>query len=193
MFRLTTLTLLIGSATCAWAQDDSLTFGLSDPIDPALMDPRFADDPPGTLVELCPQADTHIGEIARRIATHGGLALIVDYGGWRSQGDTLQALRAHAFDDPLTHPGQADLTAHVDFQALAAASDTAFSYTTQGALLTALGLPQRSAQLAARLSGAQLTQHLATTRRLTAPEEMGQLFKAIAVFPSSAPLPPGFA
>lgn len=172
--------------------DGALSLGRAAPATLALLEHRLADTATGDIVEICPAAPAILHAIAQRIEAYQGLALILDYGDWISRGDTFQALKAHAFTDPLQAPGEADLTAHVDFAALAAAVPR-HAYTTQGALLTALGLPQRSAQLAARLSGAQLTQHLAATRRLTAPEEMGQLFKAIAVFPSSAPLPPGFA
>lgn len=173
---------------------DDLTFGLSEPAPSPALDARFADDPPGTLVELCSQADTHIGEIARRIATHGGLALIVDYGGWHSKGDTLQALKAHAFRPPLADPGQADLTAHVDFQALAlAAGGLRAHYTTQGAFLTALGIDVRAARLGQRLTGDALQNHNAAHHRLTDDTEMGSLFKVLGLTRPDAPPPPGFA
>ena len=64
------------------------------------------------------------------------MAYWIDYGDWRSRGDTLQALRAHAYDDPLAHPGRADLTAHVDFEPLATLAP-AHAYDTQGAVLAA--------------------------------------------------------
>src|SRR5690606_36474210 len=129
-----------------------------------------------------------------RIAARGGLALVVDYGGWTSRGDTFQALRGHAFADPLGAPAEADLTAHVDFAALAAAaSPAATRYTTQGALLARLGIAARADRLAAGLSGAALAAHRAAARRLTDPQEMGEFFKVLAVFPPAAPPPPGFA
>ncbi|MFZ1468332.1 MAG: class I SAM-dependent methyltransferase, partial [Paracoccaceae bacterium] len=93
-------------------------------------------------------------------------------------------------------PGQADLTAHVDFAALSAtaeAAGAATAYRTQGAVLTALGIGARTAALAARLSGPALQAHLAASERLTAGSEMGSLFKALAVYPRGTPPPPGFA
>lgn len=171
----------------------TLTFGLSPPI--PCPDPRFATDPTGTLVETCPQAAPVMQALADRISRHGGAALIIDYGGWRSRGDTLQALRAHAPDDPLAHPGEADLTAHVDFEALALAAPAIAhsALTGQGTLLQRLGIDQRAERLAAGLAGAALDSHLAAHRRLTHPAEMGSLFKALAFHPPNTPPPPGFA
>ena len=174
-------------------RDGALTFGLSAPQPRPDLTAAFPDDPPGTVVETCPEAQRHMGQIARRLALHGGLALILDYGGWHSKGDTLQALRHHAFTDPLAEPGLADLTAHVDFAALAAgAAGLAHRYTTQGRLLQTLGIEARATRLAQGLTGAALASHLAATRRLTDPAEMGELFKALAVLPATAPPPPGF-
>ncbi|NGM44920.1 class I SAM-dependent methyltransferase [Rhodobacter sp. SGA-6-6] len=171
-----------------------LTLGRAPPAPLALLAHRLADTQEGDVVETCPAAAPIMAGLAARIAGHGGLALVVDYGGWRSRGDTFQALRAHAFADPLEAPGEADLTAHVDFEALAlAAAPAATRYTTQGALLSALGLAARADRLAAGLDGQALTAHRAAERRLTDPEEMGELFKALAVFPPAAPPPPGFA
>ena len=76
---------------------------------------------PGDVVEECPAAPAIVEAIARRIAAYGGAAIFVDYGGWNGYGDTFQALRNHAPEDPLARPGEADLTAHVDFAPLAAA------------------------------------------------------------------------
>lgn len=172
--------------------DGRLSMGRAAPVRLATLEHRLADTAPGDVVELCPAAPAIMQGIANLIETHGGLALIIDYGDWQSRGDTFQALKSHQFTDPLAAPGEADLTAHVDFAALAAVAPK-HAYTTQGALLTALGLQQRAAQLAQRLTGDLLEQHISATRRLTAPEEMGRLFKALAVYPSNAPLPPGFA
>ncbi len=169
-----------------------LAFALAAPAPIAALDHRLADTAPGEVVEICPAAAPVMAEIGRRIANHGGAALIVDYGGWRSRGDTFQALKAHRFADPLAAPGQADLTAHVDFAALAGAAPCPARYTTQGALLTALGIEARGAALARRLTGPALEAHLAATRRLTHPAEMGTLFKALALHAPDAPPPPGF-
>jgi NADH dehydrogenase [ubiquinone] 1 alpha subcomplex assembly factor 7 len=181
----------------AWAEtlvgqrDGQLAMGRAAPAEIAPLQHRLADTSEGEIVEICPAAPAIMQAISTRITQHGGLALILDYGGWISRGDTFQALKAHQFTDPLAEPGEADLTAHVDFAALAA--DTpAHKYTTQGALLTALGIQHRAAQLAQRLTGEALIRHQAATHRLTAPEEMGNLFKALAVFPAQSPPPAGF-
>lgn len=185
----------------AWAETviglspaGSLTLGLAPPAPLAALAPRLADTRDGDVVELCPAAAPIIASLAARIAAQGGFALILDYGGWRSLGDTFQALRAHAPTDPLAAPGQADLTAHVDFQALAsAARPLAHHYSTQGALLARLGIGPRSQRLAQSLAGAALDNHLAAARRLTHPQEMGELFKALALTRPQDPPPPGFA
>ena len=167
-----------------------LGFGLG-PIRPVpALTPRLTDTAEGQIVEICPSASAIVAEIATRVASKGA-ALILDYGGWHSLGDTFQALQAHAPVDPFAQPGMADLTAHVDFAALVAACPPATTaYTTQGALLSALGIAHRSERLAQNLSGPALQSHLAATHRLTAPQEMGTLFKVLAVHPVLPPLRP---
>ncbi len=174
--------------------DEALIFDQSPPTPFAAHDHRRADTIPGDIVELCPAAGPIIAKIGTTIARHGGAALIVDYGGWRSRGDTFQALRHHAPTNPLADPGLADLTAHVDFAELAhAAQPAAYAYTTQGTMLTALGIDARAERLAQSLSGAALENHLAAKRRLTDPAEMGTLFKVLALHPARHPSPPGTA
>lgn len=174
-------------------QDGALAFGLSDTLPLATLPDRFHADPPGTVVEICPQAARAAAEIGGRLARHGGAALIVDYGGWRSRGDTLQALRAHAPEGPLASPGEADLTAHVDFEAIALAAGVPHTgLTAQGTVLTRLGLPARAERLAQGLTGAALDSHLAAARRLTHPQEMGTLFQALGLHAPGTPPPPGF-
>jgi len=128
-----------------------------------------------------------------KITVHGGAGLIIDYGDWQSQGDTLQAVKDHDTADPLTAPGLPDLTAHVDFAAIAAATAPAkFSRVTpQGVFLERLGITQRAQTLAKSLSGPALETHIAAHRRLTHPGEMGDLFKVISIFPASGTPPPG--
>ncbi|MDR0807918.1 MAG: SAM-dependent methyltransferase, partial [Gemmobacter sp.] len=168
-----------------------LALALAAPAPIALLDHRLADTVPGEVVEVCPAAVPIMAEIGRRIARDGGVALIVDYGGWRSCGDTFQALRRHRPADPLAEPGLADLTAHVDFEALSDAAPCPAAYTTQGALLAALGIAARSAALARQLEGPARVAHLAATRRLTDPAEMGTLFKALALHAPGTSPPPG--
>ncbi|ARE42169.1 hypothetical protein RGUI_4028 [Rhodovulum sp. P5] len=173
--------------------DDHLGFGLSAPAPLAQLDHRLDDTAPGDLVETCPAAQPIMAEVARRIAIHGGAALIADYGGWRSYGDTLQAVRQHRPEPPLDNPGAADLTAHVDFEALAkAATDVRVSaMTAQGVFLERLGITQRAQILARGMTGAALESHIAAHRRLTHPQEMGTLFKILALTPKGSPPPPG--
>jgi SAM-dependent MidA family methyltransferase len=171
-----------------------LAFGLTEPAPVAMLAHRLGDTSEGEMVELCPTAAPIASAIGGRIATHGGAALILDYGGWRSRGDTLQAVRAHAFADPLAEPGEADLTAHVDFEALALAARPAAAsrMIAQGALLERLGIAARAARLAAGMTGAALETHQAGLHRLTDPGQMGTVFKALALYPQGGPVPPGF-
>ena len=172
---------------------DRLAFGLSDAVASAAIGPQFAADPVGVVVELCPAAQAVAAVVGKHLRRQGGAALIVDYGGWRSRGDTLQALRRHQRQDPLQNPGEADLTAHVDFEALAMAMGTQRTgMTDQGTVLKRLGIDQRAARLAQSLSGAALQNHLAAYQRLTAAAEMGSLFKMIAFHAPGSPPPPGF-
>ena len=172
--------------------DGQLTLGLSAPL--PCPDPRFAADPVGTVVEICPLAAAIAAHIGALVRQHGGAALIIDYGGWRSKGDTLQALRKHAPDHPLANPGEADLTTHVDFEALAIAAgyDICTPLLHQGLWLGRLGLHARADRLAQSLRGDALQNHLGATRRLTDPAEMGTLFKAMALYPPRSAAPPGF-
>ncbi|NEX46959.1 class I SAM-dependent methyltransferase [Pseudotabrizicola algicola] len=174
-------------------KDGALVFGLSDPVQPDLSLPVFQDPVAGRVAEVCPAARPYAVVIRDRIARHGGAALIVDYGGWRSSGDTFQALRRHAFADPLAAPGEADLTAHVDFEALAALCALPYGYCEQGAFLTRLGIESRAARLAQSLTGDALQSHLAAHRRLTHPDEMGSLFKVLGLHRPGTQPPPGLA
>lgn len=175
-------------------KDGALTFGLAAPAPVAALMHRLADTANGDLVEVCTAAPAIMEQIGIRIAARGGAALIVDYGGWNSLGDTLQALKSHAPDAPLAHPGQADLTAHVDFAVLAKYAQPAVStaMTAQGVVLERLGITARAQSLARHLDGAALSGHIAAHRRLTHPDEMGTLFQAIGIHPPGTPPPAGF-
>ncbi|MBV0912616.1 class I SAM-dependent methyltransferase [Anianabacter salinae] len=174
-------------------EGDRLTLGLTAPAPLAALEHRLADTIPGQIVETRAGAGAIAEEIGRRIADHGGAALIVDYGGWRSIGDTFQALKDHAPDDPFAHPGQADLTAHVDFEALAQAMPRTqvSAMTPQGVWLERLGITARAQALANGLTGAALDAQVCAHRRLTHPQEMGSLFKVISVTPHDASTLPG--
>ncbi|WJS83645.1 SAM-dependent methyltransferase [Paracoccus sp. TOH] len=147
--------------------------------------------PEGTVRELCPAAGPIVATLAGRIAAHGGCAIVIDYGGWDGQGDTFQALRRHRPEDPLAHPGEADLTAHVDFAPLAGTARAlgirVSGMLSQGEWLLRLGIAQRAQRLAAAGDGGAM----AALHRLTAPGEMGHLFKVLAFWARHAPAPPG--
>lgn len=165
--------------------DDAFMFVAGDqPMDAAVPD-SFAAAGVGTILETCPAASAVMGEIAQRLAGQGGAALIVDYGHLAPRtGSTLQAVSRHEKVDPLADPGTADLTAHVDFSALADAARIdgvrVLGSATQGEWLTALGIDARAAALATR--SPERTQDIEAARaRLVSPDEMGTLFKVIAL------------
>ncbi|MGC1503168.1 MAG: SAM-dependent methyltransferase [Sulfitobacter sp.] len=174
---------------------DTLTFGLAPAQPQPALTARLKDTQDGDLVESCAAIAPIIDTICVRIAAYGGTALVVDYGDWQQTGDTLQALRKHQKVSPLDTPGDADLTAHVDFAALAqAAAPCAHSaLTPQGVFLERLGITQRAQTLAAQLSNAALETHIAAHHRLTHPSEMGNLFKVMALYPQGSAPPPGLA
>ena len=103
------------------AEGETLIFAAApDPVPPAFIPAHLRDAPQGMVFETSPASQSLPREIGRRIAQSGGVALIVDYGHRESGlGDTFQAVRAHRYADPLAEPGEADLTFHVDFDALA--------------------------------------------------------------------------
>lgn len=173
--------------------DDALSLGLGPALPQPSLDHRLDDTKDGDLIEDCAAAAPLLAPLTNRIAQHGGAALVIDYGDWRSLGDTLQAVRDHQPVDPLETPGTADLTAHVDFEALtrAAAPCAPSRLTPQGVFLERLGITARAQQLAKSLTGDALESHIAAHRRLTHPEEMGNLFKVIGFVPDGRPFPPG--
>lgn len=175
------------------AEDGRLIWGLGPESAFEMLEDRLADTTEGQIVEVNTPALPLAEDIGRRIATHGGAALIVDYGAAVSHGDTFQALKAHKPVDPLTCPGEADLTAHVAFAPLAkaAAPARASSPTAQGVFLERLGITARAQALASRLSGSALDSHIAAHRRLTHGQEMGTLFKVMSLTPPDSALPPG--
>ncbi|SHL37554.1 SAM-dependent methyltransferase, MidA family [Roseovarius marisflavi] len=174
-------------------KEGQLAVGLGGPAALPQLAHRLADTKPGDVVETCAPAEASIAVIGARIDAHGGAALVIDYGDWRSLGDTFQALEGHAATDPLANPGNADLTAHVDFEALAKSAVPAAHtrLTPQGVFLERLGITQRAQALARNLQGEALENHIAAHRRLTHATEMGTLFKVLGLFPKSASPPPG--
>ena len=155
---------------------------------------------PGDVLEWPAAAKALAAELAVRLAGEGGAALVVDYGSAKPcLGSTLQAVKRHAYTDPLGEPGEADLTAHVSFSELArAARDAgaaAHGPVPQARFLRALGIEARAAALARRASPNQAADIEAALTRLTGegPEAMGTLFKALAITDPQLATPPGFA
>jgi len=152
--------------------------------------------PEGAIREVCEAAQAIAASLGARLVTQGGALLALDYGPAQSGlGDTLQALRDNAAADPLAEPGHADITAHVDFAALAAAGRAAGAAVhgplPMGVFLQRLGLMARSAMLA-QTAPAQAGAILGAAQRLVAPEAMGRLFKALCIAHPSLPTPAGF-
>jgi SAM-dependent MidA family methyltransferase len=174
-------------------QDGDLVYGLGPAQPQPALAHRIEDTKDGDLIEDCAAAAPILSTVAARIAARGGAALVFDYGDWRSLGDTFQAVQDHAITDPLTAPGMADLTAHVDFEALLSAVSpcTPSRVTPQGVYLERLGITDRANALARSLSGAALEAHIAAHRRLTHPQEMGNLFKTFGIVPEGAAMLPG--
>ncbi len=158
---------------------------------------RLRRAPEGSVLERRNLAP--IKEIAARVAAASGAALIVDYGHRRTSfGDTLQAVRAHEFADPLETPGQADLTAHVDFEALAAlAKDEGLRVRgpiAQGVFLRRLGIEPRAERLKRNADARVRNDIDAALARLvgSSPRHMGELFKVFSLAHASLPVGPGF-
>jgi SAM-dependent MidA family methyltransferase len=180
----------------AW-RDDGFVPIPGPPFGSQPLPAHLQEAPPGSIVETSPASAAVIGQLAHLIAQRGGAALIIDYGHDRtSPGDTLQAVSKHAFADPWVRPGECDLTAHVDFEALASAATREgariYGPIGQGAFLTAVGIEARAAALATA-APARAAEIKATRARLTAPDQMGELFRVLAIVAPDWPEPAGFA
>lgn len=181
--------------------DGRLAFVYSEPRPPVVppsWDDALGDVPEDNVIEVSPAACAVASLVAERIARAGGAAVIVDYGPEQSApGDTLQAVRAHGYDDPLGAPGEADLTAHVDFAALAhagvRAGVRALGPVPQGAFLRRLGIDARAGVLMQNVQPDVARDVKLALHRLTSPEAMGMLFKVLAFLHPALPQPPGFA
>lgn len=151
----------------------------------------------GAILEISPAAISVTSAIAERIRAHGGAALIIDYGYDQSGfGDTFQAVKGHAYADPLKEPGQADLTAHVDFSLLARtareAGTAVFGPAPQGAFLKTLGVETRARTLKEKADERQRQDIDTALHRLTDAKQMGTLFKVLAITQPDGPAPAGF-
>jgi len=156
----------------------------------------LAFDRDGEVIERSPARSEAVSALAKRLVEHGGAALIMDYGHEHSAlGDTLQAVRRHKFAPLLHNPGEQDLTAHVDFEALAkAATEAGASVTrlvTQGDWLEHVGIGARATALT-RSYPERAEEVDAARRRLCDEDQMGKLFKVIAIHSPDWPAPAGF-
>ncbi len=171
---------------------EALAFALSP--GPTPFAPLLPDAAEGAEAELCEPARALAAEIGARIGRSGGWALIVDYGYDTGHGASLQAVRSHRGAGILDHPGETDLSAHVDFAALAAATAArTFGPVGQGDFLKQLGIVQRAEMLKARASPEQRHAVDAALRRLIDPDQMGTLFRVLAVGDDRSAPPAGFA
>ena len=180
------------------ARDGALDFALSpEAISNAALPANRDGAPVGGFYETSPASTAIVEQIAEIIARKGGAALIVDYGYDANAGfgETLQAVAAHKYANVLEAPGDADLSAHVDFAALAQTAREAgaapFGPVPQGEFLEALGIVQRAATLARGKLGSN-PEIDAQLERLILPDQMGTLFKALAILPAHARTPAGF-
>ncbi len=153
-----------------------------------IIPPALLDASPGAIIETSPASVAIMADLSARIVEQGGVALVIDYGyDGPAVGDTLQAVRGHAYANPFEAPGEQDLTAHVDMATLrlvaTASGARTYGTTTQGAFLRALGIDQRATALGERVAGDR--------RRLV--EDMGELFKVIALTHKDWPQPAALA
>lgn len=178
--------------------EGNLSFGLAPDPEAGLS----AAGEVGEILEAGVAAARVMRQLAARIAGQGGALLVIDYGyDAPSRGETLQAMKGHHFADPLRDPGEADLTAHVDFRTLAWAARAAgagvHGPVPQGEWLTRLGIYERAAKLRQKGSESQRTAIDSALDRLAGgrqpgPQDMARLFKVLAVTGMGLGVPPGF-
>ncbi|MCW6508123.1 class I SAM-dependent methyltransferase [Lichenifustis flavocetrariae] len=155
--------------------------------------------PNAPVLEVGFAAQSILRGLAQRMVRQGGALLVIDYGHTRSGfAETLQAVKRHRFVDPLAEPGEADLTAHVDFAALARVAKVegarVHGPVSQGHFLGTLGLAARAEALSRTAAPEQAAAIEAAVTRLAGPDPgMGDLFKVLAVTHAALPPPPGFS
>ena len=165
-------------------KDDVRSFGLSPtPISESAAPEAVHGAFPGEVLELSAAAADAMQRIARRVSVQGGAILAIDYGyGATQTGETLQAVKDHAFADPLDAPGEADISSHVNFEVLAAAAKSTGlavpRLADQGDWLLRLGIGERAKALA-RANPNEAGNIARAVERLTSPEQMGTLFKVL--------------
>jgi SAM-dependent MidA family methyltransferase len=180
-------------------KDGALSFALNpDPVanSETLLPASRGSAKDGAVYEVSPAALALAEEIGRAVAKHGGGALIMDYGyDGPGFGETLQAVANGKFSDVLAASGESDLSAHVDFVALAKAGAeggaAVYGPTTQCNFLADLGIGERGERLI-KSNPKDAREIAIAIDRLVNPAEMGALFKALVLVAQGAPKPPGF-
>ncbi len=179
-------------------ENDELAFAAGvTGVDSALLPHGHRDVPPGTIAEVAPARNAIMQAVCDRLFNTGGTALFIDYGHLEPGfGDTLQAMFRHAYDPPLANPGEADLTSHVDFAALADVAKARLVHVNgmmpQGDFLLALGIAERAGALGSGKSKEEQAEIRSAVERLVGNRtgEMGELFKVLAVSSSEIRLQP---
>jgi SAM-dependent MidA family methyltransferase len=156
---------------------------------------QLAFDRDGEIVETSPARDNAVRAVAERVVAQGGVALVIDYGHERTApGDTLQAVRRHGFMPVLADPGEQDLTSHVDFQRVGEVAREAGAAVhgpaEQGPWLERLGIMAR-ARMLANAAPDRAAEIEAARARLCRPDQMGSLFKVLAIRAPQWPTPAG--
>ncbi|MEP1442472.1 MAG: SAM-dependent methyltransferase [Hyphomicrobiales bacterium] len=161
-------------------ENGSLDWGL---IPATIAMPSRLSPKAGDIFEICTPAQTFCTQICDKIKAQGGAALFIDYGHLESGfGDTFQAVKDHQYVGVLEDVGQADLTAHIDFEPLTKIGENAglnVKTTTQGEFLLAMGILERAGQLGSTLDAEQQKNIQNDVERLAAPDKMGNLFKVM--------------
>ena len=169
--------------------DELHFFAGAGSVEAALLPASAADAPQGAIAEVAPARSALMAAIAERIAGQGGAGLFIDYGHLQPGiGDTFQALRRHQREDVLANPGEADLTAHVDFAPLAdivRAHGLDAQLSTQGEFLLGMGLLERAGTLGADADAKTRQAISDAVERLAGPDTMGELFKVMKVLPAA--------
>ncbi len=154
-------------------------------LPPDVLPPNLRNVDEGSILEIAPARARLMATLARHVAAHSGAAIFFDYGHLLpGLGDTFQAVRRHRFETVFDNPGEADLTSHVDFSALAAIARTAgldVQLSTQAEFLLSAGLLERAGQLGASASDPVRERISGEVERLAGPDGMGDLFKVLSM------------